>query len=195
MGAFAWAVVGSVAGVVAAAATIVFELIHLLHRRKQVPQIPAAAEDGSPPAGDGEDTPVVVGEIPQEPLGFQPRADLLSALDVPGLGTRVVVVHAVTGMRGVGKTHLAAAYARTRLVERWRLVAWINAQDAGGVLAGLAAVAAGLGLDAGEGTLRRLAGRCGTGWRSMVNAACWCSITLPTRRRCGHSFQRSGRPG
>jgi tetratricopeptide (TPR) repeat protein len=168
--AFAWAVLGSVAGVVAAAATIAFELIHLLHRRKQVPQVPAAAEDGSPPAGDGEDTPVVVGEIPQEPLGFQPRADLLSALDVPGLGTRVVV-HAVTGMRGVGKTHLAAAYARTRLAERWRLVAWINAQDAGGVLAGLAAVAAGLGLDAGEGDAEA-AGRAVRHWLEIDGERC-----------------------
>ena len=106
------------------------------------------SHDGEVPAA------VVAGEIPQEPLGFQPRAELLAALDAPGPGSGVRVVHALTGMRGVGKTHLAAAYARTKLAAGWRLVAWVNAEDPAAVLAGLAEIAAALGLAAGAGDMQ-----------------------------------------
>ena len=121
--------------------------------------------------GDGSQVPavVVVGEIPQAPLGFQPRADLLAALDAPAAGP--TVVNALTGMRGVGKTHLAAAYARAKLADRWQLVAWINAEDPGGVLAGLAEVAAALGLDATAGDARA-AGRAVRHWLEADGERC-----------------------
>ena len=95
---------------------------------------------------------VVVGDIPLEPPGFQPRAALLAELD--RAGARVSVIHAAAGLQGLGATQLAAAYARAKLAAGWRLVAWVNGADTGSLLAGLAAVADATGLtddDSGRG--------------------------------------------
>jgi hypothetical protein len=84
------------------------------------------------------DDQVVVGEIPAQRPGLQPRHSLLMQLNRVSQGPPAVVL---TGIWGVGKSQLAAAYARARLASGWRLIAWVNARGSESLLAGLAAVA------------------------------------------------------
>ena len=124
-------------------------------------QPPAAAREShaaGPLARPAASDQVVVGNIAQPPPGFQPPTDLLADLDRADAG--VTVVHAAGGMTGVGKTQLAAAYARAKLAAGWRLVAWVDAEDSGTLLSGLAAVADAAGLsDDGSGRDPAAAGR------------------------------------
>ena len=52
---------------------------------------------------------------------FLSRADLLAKLE--RTNARLLVIHSATGLLGLGTTQLAAAYARAKLADGWRLVA------------------------------------------------------------------------
>ncbi len=106
-----------------------------------------AKDPDKEPSADGAGSPgvLVLGDVPQEPAAFQSRSGLLELLEGAD-GARVSVVFAVTGIRGVGKTQVAAAYARRRIADGWRLVAWVDASDEASVVAGLARVAAVVGV-------------------------------------------------
>jgi tetratricopeptide (TPR) repeat protein len=93
---------------------------------------------------------VVVGEIPREPPGFVVRASLNRLADAAGRGP-VAVVCALTGLRGVGKTQLAAAYARARISAGYALVGWINAENQGTLLTDLTRIADRIGIADPEG--------------------------------------------
>ncbi len=115
----------------------------VIHQPAVGPREPSAAE---PLARTTANDQVVVGDIPAQRPGFQPRAGLLAQLDLASQGPPAVVL---TGTGGVGKTQLAAAYARAKLVSGWRLIAWVNARDNESRLAGLTAVAEATGLSVG----------------------------------------------
>ena len=70
----------------------------------------------------------------------------------------------VCGMRGVGKSQLAAAYARECEKAGWSLVAWMDAWSRNELVAGLAELAVEMGIDedGGEAAPEILAGRCVT---------------------------------
>jgi tetratricopeptide (TPR) repeat protein len=88
--------------------------------------------------------PVIVGHIPRAAVAYRARKDLSAQLRASESGASAVRV--VTGMPGVGKSQLAAAYARECVADRWRLVAWVNAEDTDRALASLAEVADRLGI-------------------------------------------------
>lgn len=109
-----------------------------------------AVQDATSPPGA-----IVVGRRPLPVPAFQRRDDLMIALAASG-----PVVRVMTGMRGAGKSQLAAARARECIDAGWRLVAWVNAAKTAHVLSGFADVAAKLHLDEADPEVLAQAVRC-----------------------------------
>jgi tetratricopeptide (TPR) repeat protein len=71
--------------------------------------------------------PGVIGDIPREPKAFQPRPELLKrVVDIYSVD-HAAAVCALAGARGVGKTHVAAAYAR-HCLDQGIPVSWLHAE-------------------------------------------------------------------
>lgn len=115
--------------------------------------MPTEGFDGSEDCPSNEDhraerrpsTTWVIGQLPSEPQSFIERTfvqRVAAELDT----SQVVVVTALTGMRGVGKTQVAAACARAAVQRGIPLVAWVNADSPKNLVAGLARVAERLSL-------------------------------------------------
>ncbi|MGJ6969246.1 tetratricopeptide repeat protein [Streptosporangium sp. G11] len=103
--------------------------------------------------------PVVVGEVPRQPPGFRSRADLISQLKQAASSEQPALICALIGTRGVGKTQVAAEYARWCVAQGWPLVAWVTAETHDQVLAGLDAVGSAIGVRYGEEDSRETAAR------------------------------------
>jgi len=88
---------------------------------------------------------VVTGSIPWAPPHFVPPLMLPQLVDEPDGSA----IFAVTGQRGVGKTQLAAAYARQRVADGW-LVAWIEAETQESLSAGILELADAVGISSAE---------------------------------------------
>jgi hypothetical protein len=89
--------------------------------------------------------PIRFGRIPSEPPRWQPRAELLDRLRNPSTKRGTPTRQALVGMRGVGKTQLAAAYARERMEQGWGVM-WLSLETSGQLSERFSELAWGLGL-------------------------------------------------
>ena len=93
------------------------------------------------------EVPVVWGNVPQRNKNFTGREELLSELRERVTGqVTAVLAHALHGMGGVGKTHLAVEYAY-RYMSDYDVIWWIPADQIPLVRSSLAALAPRLGLE------------------------------------------------
>ncbi|WP_433250409.1 tetratricopeptide repeat protein [Actinomadura nitritigenes] len=140
-GALAWWMCAMV-GVDPNAAGIVVSLVVLV---PGTPLVIWAGQTEASPAQRPRPVPAAIGGIPREPRAFQPRPDLLARIEEVFREGGAAAVCALVGARGVGKTQVAAAYARD-CADRGVPVAWLHAETVGQLTASLHLMGAELGL-------------------------------------------------
>ncbi|MFC4148003.1 FxSxx-COOH system tetratricopeptide repeat protein [Micromonospora mangrovi] len=121
-------------GVVGACLTTVGVVVAYLQLRRT----PRASALTQQPSRSGPGAQLVIGDIPREPLAHIRREGLLASLERTAASGKLC---SLVGGRGVGKTHLAATYARDRLAQNYACLVWIVADDAAAVVTALAEVA------------------------------------------------------
>jgi Domain of unknown function (DUF4062) len=106
----------------------------------------AVSNEHSRSAAQSRTGPVIAGNIPVEPEAFQKRAAIAMLAAAWKANERIAIIHAIAGGRGVGKTQVAAAYARQRAKEGWPLVAWISAETENRLVGHLSDLAESIGI-------------------------------------------------
>ncbi|WP_146179949.1 tetratricopeptide repeat protein [Micromonospora sp. RP3T] len=112
-----------------------------------VPPLLAALRPARTAHKGGPDSSRVFGAVPRVAWHFQNRPAEVRALRRALKGQGRAALVALAGQRGVGKSQLAAAYARQCAEDGYDLVAWLNAE--GGPTAELALLAEHVGLRSG----------------------------------------------
>ena len=173
MDAFAWTVIGSVAGLVGAAAAVVFGLAPLLRGRKRAPGL-TGNEDGD---GQGAAQPsralLPAPVLDVEIRGREQVVGELAALALAPLGR----VQVLCGLGGSGKSTVARAVA-VRIAAKDRRVWWVPAADAVSVTQLLLGLARELGASRGQ-LEEALAGRLNPSdvlWRQLEDAKGWTLV-------------------
>ncbi len=88
---------------------------------------------------------VEVGSMPERAAHFVERSDLGRA-QAALMGSGTATLCAVSGMRGVGKSQLAAAYARGCINEGWGFVVWVSATSRAAAVTQMSQIARNHGL-------------------------------------------------
>ncbi|MEU7875163.1 FxSxx-COOH system tetratricopeptide repeat protein [Dactylosporangium sp. NPDC049140] len=164
----------SAASVVGVVAPVIFAVMGVWAQRTGARGGPTAAMSLVPaqPLGwaDGGEQ-LVVGDVPGQAVGWQDRVDLLDRLTTMSGPGQTTVVCALTGQRGIGKTQLAAAYARACKARLWPVIVWAVAETEAGIIAGLDALAGVAGLRQAD-TDPADAARAALGWLRAHRGPC-----------------------